>query len=79
VNFGRAVEKTMDESDTAACLTDRLLEPENGLLGSFSRVYKGFVLVFKLAVCVPGRGRRDNDEEGEDGTRDQGEEGGLGE
>jgi len=69
----------MDESDTAACLAERLLEPEDGLLGSFSGVNEGFILVFNLAVCAPGRGERHDDEEGEDGTRDQGEEGGLGE
>ena len=69
----------MDESDTAACLADRLLEPENRLLGSFSGIYERFVPVFKLAVYVPGRGRRYNDEEGQDRTRDQGDEGGLGE
>jgi hypothetical protein len=77
VKFGRAVEKTMDKSDTAACLPDRLLEPEDGLLGSFSGVYKGFILVFNHAVYAPGRGERHDNEEGEDGTRDQGEEGGL--
>jgi len=60
----------MDESDTAACLADRLLKPENGLLGSFSGVYERFILVFSQAVCVPGRGERHDDEEREDGTRD---------
>lgn len=69
----------MDESDTAACLAKSLLEPEDGLLGSFSRVHEGFILVFKHAVCVPGKGERHDDEESEDRTRDQGEEGGLGE
>lgn len=69
----------MDESDTAARLADRLLEPEDGLSGSFSGVYEGFVLVFTLAICAPGGGQRHDDEEGEGGTRDQGEQGGLGE
>lgn len=69
----------MDESDTAACLADRLLKPEDGLLRSFSGVYEGSILVFNHAACVPGRGERHDDKEGEDGTRDQAEEGGLGE
>lgn len=69
----------MDEPDTAACLADRLLEPEDGLLGPFSGVYERFILVFSHAVCAPGRGERHDNEEGEDGTRDQGEERGLGE
>ncbi len=69
----------MDESDTAACLADRLQEPADGLLGSFSGVVEGFILVFSHAVCVPGRGQRYDNEEGEGGTRDQGEEGGFGE
>ena len=69
----------MDESDTAACLADRLLEPEDRLFRSFSGVYEGFILVFNHTVCVPGRGQRHDDEEGEDRTRDQEEEGGLGE
>src|SRR5690348_12867559 len=70
VRFGRAVEKTMDESDTAACLADRLLEPEDGLLGSFPGVRERFVLVFSLAVCAPARRERHDDEEGQDGTWD---------
>ena len=69
----------MDESDTTACLADCLLEPENGLLRSFSRIYEGLILVFSHAVCTPGRSERHNDEESEDGAWDQGEKGGFGE
>jgi hypothetical protein len=58
----RTIDKTMDESDAAACVADRLREPDDGLVGAFAWVDGRLVCVFGETVSVPGWGEGDDDE-----------------
>lgn len=75
---GRAITDGVEEADEPACVTDRLLEPDDFLAGTGAGIVGegGVLLAPELLVGV---GDGEDEEEGEGGAREEGEEGGFGE
>ena len=66
----------MQKSNAAARVADCLLEPDHGFL--LAGLFVGtFICVFGFARGVPSRRHGDDDEEGEDRARDEGQEVGV--
>lgn len=66
----------MKQANQTTGVMDRLLEPDNRLLGTGSAVVFSQA-VFAFPHLVPGGRHGDRDEQGVGGPRDEGEQGGL--